>query len=64
MRRLNTISDPLARRILLLHRDCGSGSGVCDPLDEEGTPIADRRDWGCETTALIADHFGVEYPGG
>jgi hypothetical protein len=64
MRRLNTINDPLARRILALHRDCGSGSGVCDSLDEEGVPIADRRDWGCETTAVIADHFGVEYPGG
>ena len=64
MGRLNAINDPLARRLLLLHRDCGSGSGVCDSLDEEGRPIADRRGWGCETTALIADHFGVEYPGG
>lgn len=64
MRRLNTIDDPLARKIVALHRDCGSGSGVCDSLDEEGEPIARRRDWGCETTALVAHHFGVEYPGG
>lgn len=63
MRRLNTIKDPLARRILALHRDCGSGSGACDSLDEERVPTADRFGWGCETTALIADHFGVEYPG-
>lgn len=28
MRRLNVIQDPLARRLLVLHRDCGSGSGV------------------------------------
>ena len=64
MRRLNTINDTLARRIVALHRDCGSGSGVCDSLDEEGVPIAARRDWGCETTGLVADHFGVAYPGG
>jgi hypothetical protein len=30
MRRLNSIDDPLSRRILALHRDCGSGSGACD----------------------------------
>jgi GNAT superfamily N-acetyltransferase len=30
MRRLNAIEEPLARRLLALHRDCGSGSGVCD----------------------------------
>jgi hypothetical protein len=64
MRRLNTINDLLARRILALHRGCGSGSGACDSLDEEGVPIAGRHGWGCETTALIADHFGVEYPVG
>jgi hypothetical protein len=63
IRRLNTINDALARRLLALHRDCGSGSGVCDSVDEEAVPMADRRDWGCETTALIASHFGVDYPG-
>ena len=62
MRRLNGIGDPLARRLLTLHRDCGSGSGVCDSVDEEFMAIADRSGWGCETTELIADHFGVEYP--
>jgi hypothetical protein len=61
MRRLNSIDDPLARRILALHRDCGSGSGVCDSGFED-EPIARRVDWGCETTSVIADHFGVEYP--
>ncbi len=30
MRRLNAINDPLARKLIALHRDCGSGSGVCD----------------------------------
>jgi len=64
MRRLNTIDDTLACRIVALHRDCGPGSGVCDSPDDEGVPIADRRDWGCETTALVAEHFGVQYPGG
>ena len=63
MRRLNTINDALARRIVALHRDCGSGSGVCDSIDDDGVPIAERRDWGCETTALVAEHFGVQYPG-
>ena len=61
MRRLNTINDPLARSLLVPHRDCGAGTGECDS-NEEQVAIADRRGWGCETTALIADHFGVEYP--
>lgn len=63
MRRLNSVNDPLARRLLSLHRDCGTGSGVCDSADDDVVPIRDRRGWGCETTELIADHFGVEYPG-
>jgi hypothetical protein len=62
MRRLNSIEDPLARPLLALHRDCGSGSGVCDSVDDEFVAIAHRSGWGCETTQLIADHFGVEYP--
>jgi hypothetical protein len=61
MRRLNAIDDPLARRILALHRDCGSGTGECDSgLDE--LPMATRADWGCGTTAVIATHFGIAYP--
>jgi hypothetical protein len=60
MRRLNAIEDPLACRILALHRDCGSGTGECDSdLDE--MPMAMKADWGCETTAAIAMHFGVAY---
>ena len=62
MRRLNGIRDPLARQILAVHRDCGSGGGVCDGLDGEATAIADRHGWGCETIQIIADHFDVEYP--
>lgn len=62
MRRLNGINDPLARQILKLHQDCGSGAGVCDSCEEDPVPIAYRRDWGCETTQLIAEHFGVAYP--
>lgn len=61
MRRLNSINDSLARRVLALHRDCGSGSGTCDG-GFDGDPIAQRVDWGCETTAVIAHHFGIEYP--
>lgn len=64
MRRLNTISDPLARQLVALHRDCGSGTGICDSLDDDPEPMRSRSSWGCETTALIADHFGVEYPRG
>ena len=62
MRRLNGIRDPLARRILAVHRDCGSGSGPCDGCGDEGIPIADRDGWGCETTEIIAEYFQVEYP--
>lgn len=62
MQRLNSIGDPLARQILRLHRDCGSGTGECDGADNDPVPIANRSGWGCETTQLIADHFRVEYP--
>jgi len=62
MRRLNTINDPLARKLLTLHRDCGSGTGVCDSLDDEPDPMNRRTSWGCETTQIIADHFDVDYP--
>jgi hypothetical protein len=62
MRRLNGINDPLARKLIALHGNCGSGSGVCDSQDDEPEPMKQRRAWGCETTAVIALHFGVEYP--
>jgi hypothetical protein len=62
MRLLNGINDPLARKILTLHRDCGSGAGVCDSDGERDGPIARRAGWGCETTEVVADHFGVDYP--
>ena len=61
MRLLNSIDDPLARKVLAIHRDCGSGGGECDSLDEV-VPMDDRREWGCETTAVIAGHFGLVYP--
>jgi hypothetical protein len=60
VRRLNAINDPLARSILALHRDCGSGDGECD-CDSDPVPMAERIDWGCETTALVAGHYGIEY---
>ncbi len=62
MRRLNAIQDPLARGVLALHRDCGSGTGVCDSDADELVAIANRSGWGCETTEIIARHFGVDYP--
>lgn len=62
MRRLNSIEEPLARRLLKLHQDCGSGSGECDSTEDDVVTIANRSGWGCETTRLIADHFGVDYP--
>lgn len=64
MRRLNTIQDPLSRRVLALHQDCGSGSGVCDSDEGDAMSWSERRDWGCETTATIAEHFAVEYAKG
>lgn len=61
MRRLNSIEDPLARQLVALHRDCGTGSGTCDD-GFDGQPIAKRVGWGCETTATIAHHFEIEFP--
>ena len=40
--------------------DCGSGDGECDS-GMESVPMAGRRTWGCETTAIIAAHFGIDY---
>lgn len=60
MRRLNSVTDPLARRIVELHRDCGTGTGPCDDVDDD---LADQEPfWGCDTTAIIADHFEIEFP--
>lgn len=53
--------DPLAQKLIALHRACGSGSGECDS-GQDPVPVSARHDWGCETTALIAEHFEVEYP--
>lgn len=45
MRRLNTINDPLARQLLRLRRNCGSGTGECDAdFDLDAVPMPDRRD--------------------
>ena len=62
MRRLNGVRDPLARQLLQLHQDCGSGQGVCDSVDDDFVDITQRSGWGCETTEIIATHFGLEYP--
>ena len=62
-RRLNAITDPLARKIIELHRECGSGNGECDSGDEFDP--GDRQPyWGCDTVALVASHFNVEFPSG
>ena len=39
----------------------GVGEGLGPPGDDF-VAIAQRADWGCETTDIIATHFGVEYP--
>jgi hypothetical protein len=62
IRRLNAIGEPLARKLIDLHRDCGSGNGVCDDVDEFDDRPARRAEWGCETIETIAGHFNVEYP--
>lgn len=64
MRRLNVIEDPLIRRILAVHLDCGSGTGACDDMEDEGVPLSERNGWGCETTELIAQHSAVDFPRG
>lgn len=59
--RLNIITDGLARRLIALHEACGSGGGECDAADDDETHLR-GRDWPCETTRLIAQHYGVEHP--
>lgn len=60
MRRLNAIGDPLARDLIKLHQDCGSGVGECDSVDDIGDPNYDY--WGCSTLATIAKHHRIDYP--
>lgn len=59
MRRLNSINDPLARRIVDLHRDCGTGTGPCDDVDgdDEQWP-----GWGCDTVEVVAEYYSIEFP--
>jgi hypothetical protein len=64
MRRLNAIRDPLARQILVLDRECGSGTGACDNADDVVPEIADRLRWGCKTTEVIAASFRCRVPRG
>src|SRR3546814_13132907 len=54
MRRLNTINDPLARKLLALPRDCGAGTGVCDSLAADPDPMDSLSSRGRDTTTLIA----------
>ncbi len=62
MRRLNAVEDPLARAILALHRDCSEGIGNCDACEpEDGETVG--LTWPCQTTDVIARHFGIEHPG-
>jgi hypothetical protein len=63
MRRLNGIEDPLARRILALHRYCNNGIGNCDACEPENGVTAGLIMWPCETTEAIARHFGIQHPG-
>lgn len=60
MRRLNAVEDPLARRLIALHRDCGDGEyqcRACGSADEE--PFSR---FPCETLELVAEHHGVSWP--
>lgn len=60
MRRLNGIDDPLARKIVALHRDCGPGTGECGRDDDDQECVG--LDWPCETLRVVADHFGIAHP--
>lgn len=62
MRRLDSIEDPLARKVLALHRDCDGGIGNCDACESEGG-FRVRVTWPCDTIEAIARHFGIEQPG-
>lgn len=63
-RRLNTITDPLARRLIEPHRDCGRGTGECDSVDDfDDVDAGSRIGWGCETTRSIAEHYNIASPG-
>lgn len=62
MRRLNAIKDPLARRLIALHRDCNGGEGLCDSCEAGGARDSGVS-WPCETLEAIAEHYGIELVG-
>ena len=62
MRRLNSVRDPLARKIVALHSECGSGDGPCDDQTGDSVLPDPWSWWACETLELIAEHHRVEYP--
>lgn len=62
MRRLNAIKDPLARRLVALHRDCSDGEGSCEAC-EAGSEQASGVSRACETMVAVAEHYGIELVG-
>lgn len=56
MRRLNSIDDPLVRKLITLHSGGLHCGGPARSADE-------TSGWPCDTLRLIADHHGIEHPG-
>ena len=60
-RRLDSVTDPLARRLVGLHRMCGTGDGRCDGQDVGPEPRRSASVWGCETLDVIAQHHRLAW---
>ncbi len=59
MRQLSTINDPLARRLLALHRDCGSGTGVSPDDASSAVEVEDLfRD--CHVVGEVETVYGAQ----
>lgn len=58
---LASVSDPVARTVLDLHRSETVESPKCEGCDMDGYD-AERPDWPCRTVQAVAEHYGIDLP--
>jgi hypothetical protein len=59
VRRVNEVTDPLARKLLTLH--CRDGNGYCQGDEDDGV-APEPPNWPCATVELVMAHLGDPAP--
>lgn len=60
---LDSLTDPLARRILALHHAKDVEAPKCDGCDMDGYEC-ERPEWPCRTVRAVAEVYGIDLPAG